>query len=327
MAAGERKACTVLHGREDRSFHVRLSLNVTKGLSDDGCVEETVVFPSAGSLRTPHTDPAGPVPGAAPRVQGAGAHRPAGPERAAAVRETIESTGGCLIARRDDVEGDCVVDGQFTALCNVVITAAKTAAPLLPTTTSSRLDRDILLASDLTDVSFLVDGETFRAHRLVLAARSPVFKASLFGSMAESTASSITIEDMRGSMLHYMYHGALPAAVLLESAGGADRKMEEVEHLLVGADRYGVDTLKRMCEEILCAGVSTSTVLSTWVFAEERACLRLNTKCLEFLNVGDNFKQVAITDQYVDLMKNVPSFGAQVRNLFKRPKHNFHWAT
>lgn len=36
-----------------------------------------------------------------------------------------------------------------------------------------------------TDVNFEVDGEIFAAHKLVLAARSPVFRAQLFGPMKE----------------------------------------------------------------------------------------------------------------------------------------------
>ena len=47
-----------------------------------------------------------------------------------------------------------------------------------------------------TDVTFDVDGEVFQAHKLVLAARSPVFKAQLFGPL-KSTNSKLVIEDMK----------------------------------------------------------------------------------------------------------------------------------
>lgn len=47
-----------------------------------------------------------------------------------------------------------------------------------------------------TDVTFEVDGETFPAHKLVLAARSPVFRAQLFGPMKDKNMQCITIEDM-----------------------------------------------------------------------------------------------------------------------------------
>lgn len=46
------------------------------------------------------------------------------------------------------------------------------------------------------DVCFEVDGEDFAAHKLVLAARSPVFRAQLFGPMKDQYSQSIKVEDM-----------------------------------------------------------------------------------------------------------------------------------
>lgn len=47
-----------------------------------------------------------------------------------------------------------------------------------------------------TDVNFEVDGETFAAHKLVLAARSPVFRAQLFGPMKDQNSQCINVEDI-----------------------------------------------------------------------------------------------------------------------------------
>ena len=69
-------------------------------------------------------------------------------------------------------------------------------------------------ADDTADVALVVGGETFRAHRAVLAARSPGFKAALFGSMAEATAPSVALRDMDPAafraVLHFIYTDALP---------------------------------------------------------------------------------------------------------------------
>ncbi|OEL37209.1 hypothetical protein BAE44_0001772 [Dichanthelium oligosanthes] len=57
---------------------------------------------------------------------------------------------------------------------------------------------DLLVAKEGADVTFQVAGETFSAHKCILAARSPVFKAELFSAMKESTGTedSIRIDDM-----------------------------------------------------------------------------------------------------------------------------------
>ncbi|CAO2189270.1 unnamed protein product [Urochloa humidicola] len=47
------------------------------------------------------------------------------------------------------------------------------------------------------DVTFSVGSETFTAHRLVLATRSPVFEAELYGPMREAGSESIVIRDMQ----------------------------------------------------------------------------------------------------------------------------------
>jgi len=101
-----------------------------------------------------------------------------------------------------------------------------------------------------------------------------------------------------------MAHGLLPAAAA--DMDEAALKME-VQHLYVAADRYGLDTLKEMCEEVLCATVSVSTVLSNLVFAQERTCgkcHKLKSRCLEFLAVEGNFKEVGVTNEYVEIMKD-----------------------
>ncbi|CAO2200997.1 unnamed protein product [Urochloa humidicola] len=64
------------------------------------------------------------------------------------------------------------------------------------------------------DVTFLVGGETIEAHKIVLAARSPVFKAEFFGHMRESGTSCVTVEDMQPevfeALLHFIYNDSLP---------------------------------------------------------------------------------------------------------------------
>ncbi|RLN35838.1 hypothetical protein C2845_PM03G32160 [Panicum miliaceum] len=125
------------------------------------------------------------------------------------------------------------------------------------------------------------------------------------------------------SMLEYMYHGSLPAAAH-DMDNDAARKME-FQHLYIATDRYGLDTLREMCEEVLymCATISVSMVLSNLVFAEERTrdkCHKLKSRCLEFLAVGQNFKEVGVTNEYVEIMKDNPSLLAQVQNCFKRPR-------
>ena len=74
------------------------------------------------------------------------------------------------------------------------------------------------------DVAFNVDGQLFRAHRCVLAARSPVFAAELFGPMMEKdTAEPIKVDDMEPcvfeELLLFMYTDRIS-----DDKRGADKK-------------------------------------------------------------------------------------------------------
>ncbi|CAL5081182.1 unnamed protein product [Urochloa decumbens] len=344
--------CSVSDSLESKCFNLRLQHSVTNNLHGNHCIETDVPFPSgAGAFRctanywpmncnritisvvvtrtnrqirhnvpAAHIDLPGKTGLPVPHDIMASITRDAMPVPAAGDVE-----GGTTISVRCDVvERYCVdVDGHFTALCTIAVSRSWPPPPLPAPPT---LGRDIsVVAPDLADVSFRVEGETFAAHRLVLAARSPVFKAALYGEMAESKASSVVaIEDMRAptfrSMLDYMYHGSLPVAVAATLEIDDAALKEEFQHLYVAADRYGLDTLKEMCEEVLCARVSVSTVLSNLVFAEERTCTKLKPRCLDFLAVGENFKEVAVTSEYFDMVMESPGLLAEVQNWFKRPR-------
>jgi speckle-type POZ protein len=238
--------------------------------------------------------------------------------------ESIRVRGGCsLKARRDDVEALCVVDDYFVLLCSVdIVTTKVTTKDRKPSAPVKEDDLGHGLAAmldklDLTDVHFDVEGERFGAHRLVLAARSPVFRAELYGPMAESRMTSIAIHDMKAStfryMMHYMYHGSLPNPDDDEDSLTA----VDHQHLLVAADRYGVERLKGICEQKLCDEFTTvDTVVSMLALAEEHACSKLKARCLDFLAIGENFKMVGTTSEYFHLMQSVPSLLVQVRNRF-----------
>ncbi|GJN34163.1 hypothetical protein PR202_gb22806 [Eleusine coracana subsp. coracana] len=227
--------------------------------------------------------------------------------------------GTSLYATRDAVDTDCVMDDHFIALCTVAILDwPPVETPL------TYIGNDILDMQDLTDVSFKVEGEIIRAHRLILAARSPVFKAELFGEMVESRASCITIQDMRARtfnlMLAYIYKNALPIIAAPDDDGAS--AILELQHLFVAADRYGLDKLRQICEKSLCARITKETVLLILEFAEEHGttCLMLKSRCLDFLDVAENFKEVGATDEYLCLMATYPSLKLEVQNRFKRAR-------
>lgn len=84
--------------------------------------------------------------------------------------------------------------------------------------------------------------------------------------MKEDKESRIRVDDMDArvfrAMLHFVYTDTLP------EMGDGDRTLM-AQHLLVAADRYDLERLKRNCEDVLGSFVDTDTVATTLVIAEQ----------------------------------------------------------
>ncbi|CAL5007574.1 unnamed protein product [Urochloa decumbens] len=157
-----------------------------------------------------------------------------------------------------------------------------------------------------SDVTFLVGGDTFEAHKIVLAVRSPVFKAQFFGPMRDPVACRVTVEDMQPAvfeaLLHFIYNDSLPDIGDLE---GKDYG-EMLRHLLVAADRYAMDRLKVVCQRTICKYLDVENVASTLALAEQHECDRLRDACVEFIASSKKMNDVKATQGYADLRRTCP---------------------
>ncbi|KAJ3687074.1 hypothetical protein LUZ61_016238 [Rhynchospora tenuis] len=90
------------------------------------------------------------------------------------------------------------------------------------------------------DVTFKVNGQTFNAHKLILSARSQVFDSLFSGPCKEKSDTVIEIEDIEApvfkSLLYFIYSDTVP-------------------------DRYALEGLKIVCENILCGIMDSSNVV------------------------------------------------------------------
>jgi len=162
---------------------------------------------------------------------------------------------------------------------------------------------EMLKDGEGADVTFTVDGQSFRAHRCVLAYRSPVFRAELFGSMKEKATSCIRIDDMEPSifeaLLHFIYTDRLPDSC-------NDGRNAAMQHLLVAADRYGVERLRLMCESKLSEAIDVETVATTLALAEQHNCSQLQRACIGFMASPNMLGPIMETDGFNHLVASCP---------------------
>ncbi|CAL5005199.1 unnamed protein product [Urochloa decumbens] len=198
--------------------------------------------------------------------------------------------------RRSDLESsEYLVDGFVTFKCGVSVLHDGERLPVPSSDLGSHLGH-LLDSGDCSDVSFSVAGETFRAHRAVLAARSPVFKALLLGPMADATMPTVTLHDIEPEafrvLLRFVYTDALLMPVDNElEVEGSSLAAELLQHVLAAAEMYQLDRLKLVCAQKLWEVVSVDNVAAVLGCAEMHNCTELKKRCIDFLAVRENFKQ------------------------------------
>ncbi|XP_055452613.1 speckle-type POZ protein-like [Psammomys obesus] len=126
-----------------------------------------------------------------------------------------------------------------------------------------------------TDCCLVVGDQEFRAHKAILAARSPVFRAMFEHEMEEKQKNRVEIHDMKPEvfkeMMTFIYTGKVPN--LYTMAAG----------VLAAADKYGLEHLKVLCEDALCRDLSVENVAHTLFLADLYSAEQLKMQALDFI--------------------------------------------
>jgi speckle-type POZ protein len=131
--------------------------------------------------------------------------------------------GAYRFKKRIELEQSAYLRGDRLIIeCDLTVIKEPVVAEAATTVEHQTLSSDLsdnfgklLETAEEADVTFDVQGELFPAHKLVLAARSPVFKAELYGPIGDKQRQgTITVEDMQPAifraLLRFIYTDSLP---------------------------------------------------------------------------------------------------------------------
>ena len=143
----------------------------------------------------------------------------------------------------------------------------------------------------------------FNAHKLVLAARSPVFAAMFSSRTLENTTNVIEINDLRSetiqSMLEYIYTGKVN-----------DIKRSTVE-LYRCADKYQLEDLRLQAEMALMNSISVDTSAEILLLADQHHSKELKSRVIQFI-VGGNLKAITQTEGWHKYVACIPDLVTEV---------------
>jgi speckle-type POZ protein len=156
----------------------------------------------------------------------------------------------------------------------------------------------------LRDITVNAVGGNIRAHRAVLAARSPVFLSMFSHNLREKELSAVDISDMSIAACRAFYGAAASEEELLA---------HRVEFVVAG-DKYGVTNLKEACEESMRADICSESVLERLQVAHtyglpalKKTCVRLLVDFGQMYQIPEDFEEFMKTgdQELVDEIKQI----------------------
>ena len=161
--------------------------------------------------------------------------------------------------------------------------------------------------SNCSDLQVNCGGRNFECHEFVLSARSPVFRAMFQSNMTEKRTKTITIADhspdVIQKMLQYIYSGKVDL----------DDQQELTRELLKAAEKYGLEMLKKLCEDKLCDSLVLKNSVKNLILGEMFGATKLMKNAMKLL--ASNMSSVIDTEEWETCTRHHPTLVTEVMRV------------
>jgi len=167
----------------------------------------------------------------------------------------------------------------------------------------------LLENKEFCDMEIDCGGKVFSCHKLIVSARSPVFRAMFDVKMKERESGKVTIEDIKPEimeeMLHFIYTGVVKESLPFKST----------VKLLSAADKYQLDALKDICQDKLYSVLGAENAIEILILGEMYRIPKLKDAAL--MEVVHNMPEIADTEDYQRL-EDYPKLALEIpKAMFK----------
>ncbi|KAI4299524.1 hypothetical protein L6164_032976 [Bauhinia variegata] len=223
------------------------------------------------------------------------------------------------------LKNDCLVMHCTVGVVKTRFEGSKQSI-IVPSSDMGQDFKDLLESEVGCDIVFKVGNESFKAHKLILAARSPVFRAQFFGLVGDPSLDEVVVEDIEPfifkAMLLFIYTDKLPNVCEVMGSTPMCTRTVMVQHLLAAGDLYNLDRLKLLCESKLCEEINTDNVATTLALAEQHHCPQLKAICLRFIANPANLGAVMQSEAFKQLKETCPSMLLELLETFATVDEN-----
>jgi len=170
--------------------------------------------------------------------------------------------------------------------------------------------KNIFEMKNFSDVVLKCNGQDFPCHKVVLSARSDVFKAMLENEMKEAHDNVIAIIDSSPEivtmMVEHIYTGKIPEVVKLKQLA------PEILHIAV---KYNLPSLVSVCEDTMLNELKSANAIKTFIYVDRyMPNSKLREQVLKFL--VRNAREVVGVGDWGDFIKQFPELATEMfRNV------------
>ena len=125
--------------------------------------------------------------------------------------------------------------------------------------------RRLMLREELSDVTFVVEGQEVFANRALLAVRSEYFEAMLFGGMSESMQTDDDEERAPIELQDISHNVFLKVLEYLYTDTVSDLTWDLGMALLIASEQFMLDRLKALCEDRLRKDLASENVIGVFI--------------------------------------------------------------
>lgn len=144
---------------------------------------------------------------------------------------------------------------------------------------------------ELCDVSLSVEGEVILAHRIVLAALSPYFRAMFCSQLNEKKKFQIVIQDLNSQAVKVIVEFAYTASL--------DLTEDTVQAVMQTATMMQIPAVEKLCSSFLVKNLHPSNCLGMRDFAHVMACFELKDAADKYCE--ENFSEVSQHEEFLKL--------------------------
>jgi len=157
--------------------------------------------------------------------------------------------------------------------------------------------RKIFNDERFSDVTFKINNEIIKAHKVVLCSHSEYFRAMCLGGLRESTQQQIEIHDTPPfafkKLIQYLYTKQINIEELCDN----------IVEMFIVADKFGCVTLKEHLELVMTRNITVENVSLLFLMADRCNAPRLKRKSGIFIQ--ENYKKVKRTRKYKENSEQV----------------------